>query len=429
MEYKNIELPVKWFLDHYKNQTLDLSPAFQRDSVWNKKQRGKLIETIIQKLPIPAVFIAKNGREYLVLDGKQRLEAILYFLKIKRTKHEKRPITVSLNDDENKKYSYAELKKHYPRLLKSIENYNIPCIKITEGELEELTDLFVRINTTGKQLRPGEILHAQIFNPQNYFLREASKLANKLGKGKKSFFRSQGIFTEQKINRMEHLGFICELMASIQMGQVLDGKNQIKIIIDNKGNHHKSIDKARRNLETSIKVLKEWLPELTSTRFRHKTNLYSLLVLIAKFRENNYNLGDKKKNKIINDFLTKFSTQIDMIAENKKGKENFKRVNPLARQYFDAENQKTNSKSQRQTREDILKKILKPLLTQKDMNRAFTEEQRRIIWNSTQEKKCEYCGEPITYASYTADHIKAHANGGKKNKMRQWTDFVPILQF
>lgn len=68
----------------YKADMLDLSPAFQRRSVWTIKDRVKLIDTVIRNYPLPAIFLYRNeddGRvSYSVIDGKQRLETLLGFL-------------------------------------------------------------------------------------------------------------------------------------------------------------------------------------------------------------------------------------------------------------------------------------------------------------------------------------------------------------
>lgn len=60
----------------------DLHPAYQRGSVWGLTRKRNLIRSLIQRLPIGAIFLNKrhimeNNR---VVDGKQRIEAILDFV-------------------------------------------------------------------------------------------------------------------------------------------------------------------------------------------------------------------------------------------------------------------------------------------------------------------------------------------------------------
>jgi len=57
-------------------------PPFQRNYVWDVKRASKLIESILRGLPIPQIFLYETEKkEYLVIDGQQRLMSIYYFMK------------------------------------------------------------------------------------------------------------------------------------------------------------------------------------------------------------------------------------------------------------------------------------------------------------------------------------------------------------
>lgn len=58
----------------------DLSPSYQRESVWTTEQRVSLIKSLLQGLPIGALFLNRRGRDDFVqhiVDGKQRLETLI----------------------------------------------------------------------------------------------------------------------------------------------------------------------------------------------------------------------------------------------------------------------------------------------------------------------------------------------------------------
>jgi hypothetical protein len=60
---------------------LVLDPAYQRASVWTLEQRRNLIKSMLEGLPIGAVFL--NHRDWettIVVDGKQRIETISMFM-------------------------------------------------------------------------------------------------------------------------------------------------------------------------------------------------------------------------------------------------------------------------------------------------------------------------------------------------------------
>lgn len=72
------------FLEWHKNELLDLSPDFQRRSVWTQNAKSYLIDTVICGKPIPKILITlqlKGARQTrTVVDGQQRLRAILEFI-------------------------------------------------------------------------------------------------------------------------------------------------------------------------------------------------------------------------------------------------------------------------------------------------------------------------------------------------------------
>ena len=66
---------------------LVVNPPFQRGAVWNLGQKQRWIETLLDDLPIPAIFVntfeshpVYDSRE-VVIDGQQRLRTIAEFMK------------------------------------------------------------------------------------------------------------------------------------------------------------------------------------------------------------------------------------------------------------------------------------------------------------------------------------------------------------
>lgn len=77
--------PVDVF-QYFKNEGyLELNPPYQRGDVWGPIRRRNLIRSILLGVPIPSIilndrFAARWGEEIAVIDGKQRITAILEFL-------------------------------------------------------------------------------------------------------------------------------------------------------------------------------------------------------------------------------------------------------------------------------------------------------------------------------------------------------------
>lgn len=58
-------------------------PDFQRQYVWSKTEASKFIESLLLGLPVPGIFLYKEGEgaKHLVIDGQQRLKSLkFYFL-------------------------------------------------------------------------------------------------------------------------------------------------------------------------------------------------------------------------------------------------------------------------------------------------------------------------------------------------------------
>ena len=82
---------LKAVYDWIQDETLVLSPEWQRNFVWKAKKQKRLIESILLGLPIPSflIFDAQDGKKY-VIDGRQRLETIARFKSPKEKRNEQK---------------------------------------------------------------------------------------------------------------------------------------------------------------------------------------------------------------------------------------------------------------------------------------------------------------------------------------------------
>lgn len=76
----------KWriqdFAGRAQRHQLDLNPTYQRDFVWSNADSQMLIESILRGIPLPSIILARasTNQRYQIVDGKQRLTAILRFM-------------------------------------------------------------------------------------------------------------------------------------------------------------------------------------------------------------------------------------------------------------------------------------------------------------------------------------------------------------
>lgn len=177
LSHNSYPKPIHDLVHLYTNRQLNLNPGFQRSSVWSNKDRSKLIESILRNYPLPAIFLyhrEENGRIiYDVIDGKQRLETILMFMGVLRGNR----FTVKTQLEDNSditEFDWNYLKRKSKQAI--IEGYKLYTIEV-DGDLSNIIDVFVRINSTGKALTSAEKQHAKYYHSP--FLKTAANVANK----------------------------------------------------------------------------------------------------------------------------------------------------------------------------------------------------------------------------------------------------------
>lgn len=72
-----------WHILTFLNSDLNLTPSYQRGDVWSASMRQRLIESILRGIPLPSIILLRPDDPtipYEVVDGKQRLTAILRFV-------------------------------------------------------------------------------------------------------------------------------------------------------------------------------------------------------------------------------------------------------------------------------------------------------------------------------------------------------------
>lgn len=398
------------FVSLFQEGRLNLEPGFQRQSVWSLNDRKKLIQSILQNYPVPSIFLYRRpdagGRlNYDVLDGKQRLESVLMFIGANSFKRGRFGIKTKLNESEvTKEWDWTKLKKNGHE--HKITGYKFQTVEIS-GDLSEIIDLFVRINSTGKRLTSQEKRHARFYHSD--FLRVAGQLANKYQR----YFVENRILTKGLVSRMKHVELVGELIASLHTDQLLNKKTALDKIISGEAINLKALRKCKINFVRTLNLLKKMFPDLKSTRFAYSAEFYSLFMMVHQLDKEKSILTDKKRNQQAQKLLGWLSNGVDELrGQISKGK-GTKPDQQLFANYLFTTRGDSDSSSTRNRRAEVLKQVFCGLFERKDMNRGFNAEQRRLFWNSEELKKCTGCGEKLTWENFTIDHIRPHAFGGR----------------
>jgi len=167
LDFEYGDKTIQDFINLYEKGQLNLEPGFQRDSVWTISDRKKLIESLFQNYPIPSIFLYcrnENGEiRYDVIDGKQRLETVLIFQGIGRL-GPKFSVKMKLEPDGDiEEWDWTKIKRR--NLAHLLKGYKFQIVE-TIGDLSDIIDLFVRINSTGKMLTGAEKRHARFYHSE-----------------------------------------------------------------------------------------------------------------------------------------------------------------------------------------------------------------------------------------------------------------------
>ena len=151
MKIKLNEIPVREIVEGFKDDAengvigydgkLDIRPAFQREFIYNEKERNAVIDTVNKGFPLNVMYWCKNDDKFELLDGQQR--------------------TLSICQYVNGDFSFNQ--RYYNNLTQtekdSILDYKL-MIYICEGTDKEKLDWFKIINIAGEKLTDQELRNA-----------------------------------------------------------------------------------------------------------------------------------------------------------------------------------------------------------------------------------------------------------------------------
>lgn len=170
------QFSLRLIYDMIKDDDIDLSPDFQRNLVWTAKQKSRLIESILLRIPLPMFYFAEesDGR-ITIVDGLQRLTTIREFME------NKFPLKglEYLDESCGGKYYIKEnnkegLDKKYFRWFNQTQ-FSVNVIDPSSPPKVKY-DIFRRINTGGKPLNNQEIRNCLAGKGLRQTLRDMSEL-------------------------------------------------------------------------------------------------------------------------------------------------------------------------------------------------------------------------------------------------------------
>jgi hypothetical protein len=171
----------------YRDNQFLVNRKYQRKLVWTDEEKEKLIDSILKGFPIPLILLAESTKpndssKYEIIDGMQRLDAIFSFIE---NRFSANGVYFDVSQSARAKqlaqageFGFDErLPLLSPKECANYLDYQLAVTIYPTSEEKEITEVFGRINSGGKQLSPQEKRQAGMLNP---FAEMTKKIAMEL---------------------------------------------------------------------------------------------------------------------------------------------------------------------------------------------------------------------------------------------------------
>lgn len=272
--------PISDLRDWSTSGRLELRPSFQRKEVWNPAARIMLIDTILREVPMPKMFLwneIRNEQTYRqVIDGQQRISAILAFLRDEFALDE--PYS---GEFAGKKFSELPIK-----VRNKILQYKIDYNEAIGFSEEEVREVYSRVNKYSLPLNKQELRRADF---PGRFLELSTELSLD------EYLDEARVFTVGQRRRMGDVEFVSEILAGMLEG-LQDKKGDLDYFYARYASWGADNEKSTKT--AFLAVLSDFkqifaadrLP-LAKTRFKQKSDFYSLFLSIYELHKGGYSLA------------------------------------------------------------------------------------------------------------------------------------------
>jgi hypothetical protein len=297
---------IVWFKKANDNGDLQMKPPFQRNPVWTLPQKSYLIDSILNGYPVPEIymqeFVDENGNEqHVIIDGQQRTRACLDFVEGR----------FSIKADESPTWGGMKFDDLSADDKKKVFGYTFIVRILPEMSDDNIRGIFQRLNKNVVALNPQELRQATYWGP---FIKTMQEISDY------KYWNTTGIFTPQNVRRMLDIEYISELSIA-----VLHGHQNKKETIDKYYQEYEEDFESRDDLittfQTVILELEQMYPDIKTTRWKKKTDFYSLFLYFAS-HEKALPL-DRDKRKVVRGELDGFSATINKYLSSDSDSELF----------------------------------------------------------------------------------------------------------
>ena len=254
----------------YTQGMLELSPKFQRRSVWKPAAKSFLIDTILREMTVPPIYLRLTQKEKSnstvrqVVDGQQRIRTVIEFI----------DGTFRLGKLINPAWtnkSFSELSDDEQRRINTFGFTTETFGGISDPQVLEI---FCRLNTNGIPLNQQELRNGKYFG-------HFKQLAYSLAYEYLQFWTSHRMFTDLSIARMQEVQLTSELLVAGMHG-MQDKKKSIDDCYRDFEDTYQHRDRDQNRFHNTMQAISETFGAdgLKDSEFRRIPLFYSLYCVV-----------------------------------------------------------------------------------------------------------------------------------------------------
>lgn len=318
MDFTTSQQRITWIRDRYVAGRLEIKPPYQRKPVWTAKQKCYLIESILLDLPVPEIYMqmsttADGETTYAIVDGQQRVRAVLQFIGAEEDPDEQEYNKFALDKLEAQSpwrdLTFAHLSNEDKRRF---YDYTFVVRELKTDRDADVRDMFRRLNKYLTPLNAQELRNATYSGP---FV----KLVGRLTDDDDDYWASNRIVSAAQIRRMKDLEFVSNLLIGVlhgPQGGAASVVNEYYKIYEDYEDEFPDQRKATGLFNKTLACVKSLLAAIKQTRWGNMTDFYTLFVAIASL----FGTKELPRTKIapLRKSLGEFATEIDLRLRDEK---------------------------------------------------------------------------------------------------------------
>jgi len=224
-------LSLSELANRYKDWDVVIPPKLQRVFRWSKFQKSRLIESLLLKIPIPAIFVSEDSEQrFEIIDWLQRMSTIFEFMWILKNEDEVRyPIKNWLVKAEYLDLNWLKWNELDEEWKRRIKNTRI-TLNIIQKDSDQNAkfDLFSRLNDWWTQLSTQETRNCIILMLDETFYDWILKLSKNLD------YIEVMNFSDKSLETKDDMEFILRYLSTKYYDESNDKFTDVKTFLDNK---------------------------------------------------------------------------------------------------------------------------------------------------------------------------------------------------